>query len=355
MMMDATAQIINNFLLDGIIAIVAGSGIIGISYAKFRNKLVFKIIVAVLTFVIFAAEGTVLITSVQILDPSLFVTTLFIVLPIGAGVLFVVSYYFLKQVILPLNKITNQAQDLVNGDLEVKIEKSSRTDEIGSLTNSLSELFDLLNIQSMVTNLSDSVQALNELANNLASSSEEINASTEEITSTIQEITDGAVKQNTLITNVLQNGTSLQGQFKDNSVSLKQTSKLIEGINGKINLLALNASIEAARAGEYGRGFAIVAENIRRLADESKDSLEQSNTIINALERNLDTNISTIITQIRSISEVSEQTTAGTEEMSASVEEFSASIQELSVKSIELAEISQNLTSIISRFTKKDS
>jgi len=347
--------IINNVVIDGLIAIFSGLILIGISYLKFKNNLVFKVVLAVLSFVIFAAEGTVLLVSVQTLAPSSFLTSLLIILPIGSIVFFLVSYYFLKQVILPINKITNQAQGLVDGDLSVKIEKTTRTDEIGSLTNSLSELFDLLNVQTMVRNLSDSVQSLNELANNLASSSEEINASTEEITSTIQEITDGAVKQNNLITGVLQNGNSLQGQFKNNSVSLKQTSKLIEGINGKINLLALNASIEAARAGEYGRGFAIVAENIRRLADESKDSLEQSNTIINSLERNLDTNISTIITQIRAISEVSEETTAGTEEMSASVEEFSASIQELSVKSIELAEISQNLTSIISRFTKKES
>ena len=258
----------------------------------------------------------------------------------------------MKQIIFPLNRITHEAQELVDGNLQVKIEKTERADEIGSLTNSLSALFDMLNVQSMITNLSESVQSLNELANNMASSSEEINASTEEISSTIQEINNGAVKQNNLITNVLQSGTTLQNNFQHNSVSLRQTSKLIEGINNKINLLALNASIEAARAGEYGRGFAIVAENIRRLADESKESLDQANTIITDLERNLNTNISTIIREIQSISEVSEETTAGTEEMSASVEEFSASIQELSVKSIELAQISENLSTITSRFKK---
>ncbi len=353
-MADAITQILTNVLLDGLIAVASGFIIIAIAYARFKTKVVFKVILSVLVFVIFAAEATVLITSVQILAPELFPVTLGIILPVGAITLFLVSFYFLKEIILPLNKITNDAHSLVEGDLTVHINKSSRKDEIGSLTNSLSELFEMLNVQSMVQSLKDSVQSLNELANNLASSSEEINASTEEISSTIQEITDGAVKQNNLISTILQSGNSLQNQFKQNSTSLQQTSKLIEGINNKINLLALNASIEAARAGEYGRGFAIVAENIRRLADESKDSLEQSNTIIMDLERNLNSNITTILTQIQSISEVSEETTAGTEEMAASVEEFSASIQELSVKSIELAEISDNLSTITSRFNGKE-
>lgn len=351
-MAGAIAQIINNVLLDGAISLIGSIFLLGIAYVKFNKNVVFKVILSVLIFVVFTAEAVVIITSVQILAPELYTITLIILIPLGSIILGLVSLYFMKEIILPLNKINNQAQALVNGDLSVKINKSTREDEIGSLTNSLSELFEMLNVQSLVQSLKESIQSLNELANNLASSSEEINASTEEISSTIQEITSGAVKQNNLVSNILSSGNSLQNQFKQNSVSLKQTSKLIEGINNKINLLALNASIEAARAGEYGRGFAIVAENIRRLADESKESLDQSNTIIMDLERNLTSNIMTIITQIQTISEVSEETTTGTEEMAASVEEFSASIQELSVKSIELAHISDNLNSITSRFNK---
>ena len=345
--------IINNVLLDALIGVTFGFLILVISYIKFGNKLVFKIVLAVLSFVLFAAEATVLITSVQILAPGQYLTVLLIVLPTGSILLFGVSFYFLKAIILPLNKITNEAQGLVDGNLTVKIEKTTRKDEIGSLTNSLSELFDMLNVQSMIEKLSDSVESLNELASNLASSSEEINASTEEISSTIQDITTGTIKQNNLITNVLQSGTNLKDQFQQNSNSLLKTSILIEGINNKINLLALNASIEAARAGEYGRGFAIVAENIRRLADETKESLDQADKIISDLEHNLNNNISNILSQIQAVSEVSTNTTTGTEEMAASVEEFSASIQELSIKSIELAKISENITSITSKFKKQ--
>ena len=350
--MDAISQIIGNVVTNGIIALVLGSLLIFLSYLRFGNKLVFKIILAVMGFVVFAAEATVLITSVQILAPDQYLNALILLLPTGSIVFFGISFYFLRNVIIPLNKITSDAKSLAEGDLTVKIEKTTRKDEIGSLTNSLNELFELLNIKVVVEKLSDSVKSLNELANNLAASSEEINASTEEITSTIQDISTASVKQNNLITNVLNNGTNLRENFKQNSINLKKTSSLIDGINNKINLLALNASIEAARAGEYGRGFAIVAENIRRLADESKDSLNQANELIADLEKTLNTNISSIINQIQAISEVSENTTAGTEEMSASVEEFSASIQELSVKSIELAKISSDLSSITSNWER---
>ena len=134
---DAISQIIGNVFTDTMISVILGSFLIGISYIKFGNKLVFKMVIAVMSFVIFAADATVLITSVQILAPDQYTNVLLIILPLGAGIMFVVSFYFLKAIILPLNKITNEAKGLAEGNLTVKIEKTERKDEIGSLTNYL--------------------------------------------------------------------------------------------------------------------------------------------------------------------------------------------------------------------------
>jgi len=178
--------------------------------------------------------------------------------------------------------------------------------------------------------------------------------------------------------------------------------EVITGISEQTNLLALNAAIEAARAGEYGRGFSVVAEQIRKLADESKKSadsvkkliktirdgtlevnetakkaehyigvqvstaentLKSFNNIMNSVENvkplienafnNLDKTVKSkdiLLNRTQNVQAVIEETSASTEEIASSFQEVSASTEEVASTAQELSLIAEELINRINKF-----
>ena len=122
------------------------------------------------------------------------------------------------------------------------------------------------------------------------------------------------------------------GKIQDLLVKLEENNEEITNVAEETNLLALNASIEAARAGESGRGFAIIAENIKKLADSSKETASDSD----ANKEQIQMAISNLLKDAGRLIEVIDGVNLRVTNLAASTEEIAASADMVSTISADL-------------------
>ncbi|MCQ2235650.1 MAG: methyl-accepting chemotaxis protein [Bacteroidales bacterium] len=300
---------------------------------------------------------------------------LVIVVSVGVG------YILYQTIVVPLKKGVEFAKAIGNGDLTATIEVKS-DDEIGQLSKALIDMASnlkniVVSIEQNANDLVDSGESLKSSslklskgASEQAASAEEVSTAIEEMVANIDQNTENAIATEKITSSTAENVT-LSSQYSNEAAEamsiISQKITIISDIAFQTNILALNAAVEAVRAGEHGRGFSVVAAEVRKLAERSKQAANEIVGLVNKgmkvsqmageKAKQLVPDIEKTTVLIKEISAASIEQKTGAEQINMAMQnlnvitqENASSSDELTNSSVLLSQLADNLKNAVGFF-----
>jgi methyl-accepting chemotaxis protein len=362
--------------------------------------------------------------SILVASSDRAVSMAWVLLVVGVIVAISLAVIIIRSIIPPLNSISKKLLQIKdNNDLTISLDNQG-SDEISAMADALNDLFSTFKVSlhevssasnqisvtaeetSVISNqITNSIQNQAEQTELIATAMNEMTATTKEVAQSISISADASdeahehvstateIMNKTILTindlaDKILNTSQTVNEVEQNSIKIANVLEVINSIADQTNLLALNAAIEAARAGEQGRGFAVVADEVRALAARTQESTGEISSIMNDLQQSAK-NAVTSITQskeqvdevvnqaqlssevlvtisevITNINDMSNQITTASEEQGVVAEEINMNvvnihdktqenveaITESSKAGRELAQLSVKMQTLVSRF-----